>query len=456
MVVLGGWACTSSSDGTKRLGTPGAGGSQAGASGAAGAAGGGSPQGAAGSGSPQGAAGSDSSQGAAGSGSPQGAAGSDSSQGTAGSGSPQGTAGSGSPQGTAGAGTGGGTAGSGAAGSTQDGGAGSGPIDAPVSETGSNGTAPGIGQDSPSPPKPMVGTYLGKTQRDLQFSASSVDPMAKNGHAGENQNFRFDSSKPTKWKLIVLLPGIGGGPGGLGTSGWIASQGYHEMDVAYDSAIPGAPNKPDPRANDPACVGNTRMNQFDAKGRMPSCGDDACTAGVMVQRADSIEERVMRGLKHAAELDPMGGWDWYLNADGTVRWSDAGFYGYSYGATHAAVISVFVRLGLVVVGSGPWNESHPEATWIRTASATPGSRAYAIFGKLDGRYPDYAAETKMLGWGPGPYPFELATLTTGALTDPIPWYMGSHSLQVDNQGHTEFCAGSNSVCLYAFDHAGQQ
>jgi len=380
-----------------------------------------------------------------------------STQGTAGGGS---LGGSGVP--TGGSGGSNLTGISGSTGSTPDGGAGS-PgtvvMDASVSELGANGMiAPGIGQDVPGPAKPTLGMYAGKTARDITFSASSLDPMANSGHQGDNQHGRFDSSKPTKWKLIVLLPGIGGGPG-LGTSGWIASQGFHEFDVAYDSAIPGAPNKPDPRATDPATVGNTRMNQFDGKGRTPACSDDNCTANApLVTRSNSIEQRVLLGIKHLAQLDPMGGWDWYLNADGnSIRWSDCGFFGYSYGATHAAVISVFVRLGLVVVGSGPWNESHPEATWIRTASATPGDRAYAIFGKMDGRYPDYGNETKLLGWGAGPYPFEIPTLTSGPLPagTATPWYMGSHSLLVDDQGHTEFCAGSNSVCLYSFDHMGQ-
>ena len=187
----------------------------------------------------------------------------------------------------------------------------------------------------------------------------------------------------------------------------------------------------------------------------PACSDDKCTANApTVTVSNSIQERVRLGIKHLAAGDPNGGWDWYLNADGTVRWSDCGFFGYSYGATHAAVISVYVRLGLIVVGSGPWNESHPEATWIKTASATPGIRAYAIYGKQDGRYADYENETKELGW-PGPYPFELPTLTQGVITATTPWYMGSHSLLVDDQGHTEFCAGSNSVCLYSFDHDGQ-
>jgi hypothetical protein len=129
-----------------------------------------------------------------------------------------------------------------------------------------------------------------------------------------------------------------------GPSGWIASQGYHELDIAYDNKIPGAPNKPDQRASDPATVGNTRMNQFDAKGRTPACSDDACSADApALGRADCIEERVIKALQHLAKLDPSGGWDWYLNSDGRVRSSDAGFFGYSYGATHAAIISVYVR-----------------------------------------------------------------------------------------------------------------
>src|SRR5450432_2261213 len=435
LVAASGFACSASNP--VRPGTSaGAAGSQAGSAGASGSMGGAGTSGSGGSSSPQGAAGTDPGSGAAGTG-------------QAGGGAGAGQAGAG----TAGAGQAGGAAGAGAAG--HDGGTPAPPVDAAVTEGGANGmTAPGLGQDTPSPAKPAIGMMGTKPQRDITFSASSLDPMATKGHAGENQHGRFDSSKPTKWKLIVLLPGIGGGPGGLGTSGWIASRGYHEMDVAYDSGIPGAPDKPDPRNGDPATVGNTRMNQFDGKGRTPACGDDNCSAGAVVARPDSIEERVMRGLKHLAEIDPMGGWSYYLNADGTVRWSDCGFYGYSYGATHAAVISVFVRLGLVVVGSGPWNESHPEATWIKTASATPGDRAYAIYGKMDGRYPDYEAETKALGWT-GPYPFEIKTTTQGLLTDPAPWYMGSHSLLVDDQGHTEFCAGDASECLYAFDHAGQ-
>jgi hypothetical protein len=425
VVVAAGFACTTGG-GSSKMGTAGASGGAAGVNGNAGG-------GAAGAG-----AGANGDAGQIG-----GAAGANASAGTNGDAGQ--TGGAAGANGSAGAATN--TDGGGSAGAAS--------FDASITEGGAMGVvAPGLGVDTPSPPKPTIGLYGKNAQRDIQFTAASLDPNANSGHQGDNQHGRFDSSKPTKWKLIVLLPGIGGGPG-LGTSGWIASQGFHEFDVAYDSAIPGAPDKPDPRFSDPATVGNTRMNQFDGKGRTPACSDDNCSANApTITRSNSIEERVARGIKHLAEGDPDGGWAWYLNADGTVRWSDCGFFGYSYGATHAAVISVYVRLGLIVVGSGPWNESHPEATWIQTASATPGIRAYAIYGKQDGRYPDYENETKELGW-PGPYPFELPTFTQGDLTAPAPWYMGSHSLLVDPQGHTEFCAGSNTVCLYAFDHDGQ-
>jgi hypothetical protein len=316
------------------------------------------------------------------------------------------------------------------------------PLDAQVVvDGGANGMiAPGLGQDTPSPAKPTLGLYNGMTKRDIQFSANSIDPMALSGHQGDAQHGRLDTSVPPKWKLIVLLPGIGGGPG-LGTSGWIASKGYHEFDVAYDTSIvpPSGPGE------DPRLVGNTRMNQFDAKGRTPATGT--------ILRPDCIEERVIKGLQHLAQVDPMGGWDWYLNADGTMRWSDAGFFGYSYGATHAAIISIYVRLGLVVVGSGPWFESDPGAEFLRTTSATPGNRAYAIYGKLDGRWPDYVNNTLLMGWGPH---YEITASTKGPLPTgtATPYYNGSHSILVDDQGHTEFCATDYTECLYAFDGLG--
>ena len=62
-----------------------------------------------------------------------------------------------------------------------------------------------------------------------------------------------------KKKLCVVLPGIGNGPG-QGIGFWAAGKGYHVFSVAYSNAIGAGDGTPD-------AMGNTRMNQFDGKGR---------------------------------------------------------------------------------------------------------------------------------------------------------------------------------------------
>jgi hypothetical protein len=271
----------------------------------------------------------------------------------------------------------------------------------------------------------------------FRFSAQSLDPMANSGHQGDQQIADVDTSK-VKWKLCIVLPGIGGGPG-LGTGGWVASQGYHVLQVAYDSNN----NLPDNTQTDVNIVGNTRMEQFDGKDRTPN---------VTITRSNSIEQRTINAMKHLDEIDPAGGWGWYLGPDkNSIRWSDGCAVGYSYGATHAAIISVYVRLGLVVSLSGPWFESHPTSAFLTTPSATPGNRAYAIFGMQDGRYGDYTMNAAKMGWTG-----TVVHTTSGAAAPATkPWYGGSHVIDVDDQGHTEFCAGEHPYCDFVFGGAGR-
>jgi hypothetical protein len=192
-----------------------------------------------------------------------------------------------------------------------------------------------------APPKPMIDAK----KHSFRFSAASLDPMANSGHQGDMQIAEVDTSK-VKWKLCIVLPGIGSGPG-LGIGSWMATQGYHVFQVAYDSGLSGAPNGD----TNPDTVGNTRMEQFDGKDRV---------AWTTVTRSNSIEERTIRAVKHLAEIDPDAGWEWYLGPDGnSIRWSDGCAVGYSYGATHAAIISVYVRLGLVVSTSARGGRATP-------------------------------------------------------------------------------------------------
>jgi hypothetical protein len=136
-----------------------------------------------------------------------------------------------------------------------------------------------------------------------------------------------------------------------------------------------------------------------------------------------------------------------LNQDGSMRWSDGCFVGYSYGASHLAVIARYVRLGLGVSASGPQSEGHPDASWIKQPSATPLERLFAIYGSDDGpATPGHYNDTTLaLGY------IGDVLMTSPTPTPGSPPFMGSHRIEVDGLGHTEFCAGNPpAYCQYMF------
>lgn len=313
-----------------------------------------------------------------------------------------------------------------------------------ASSAGSGGTTPSAGaagmtnsggttMDTPAPREIQTDT---KGFRQTSFSARTADATVSDpdSHPDDMQRASVDTSKPLKKKLCVVLTGIGTGPG-QGIGDWAGHQGFHVFQVGYSNAIDMAA-KGDTNPDTP---GNTRMNQFDGKGRTPS--------NAMTLRQDSIEGRTVAAIHYLMEKDPGGDWGWFLNSDGSMRWSDGCFIGYSYGASHLAVIARNVRLGLGVSTSGPQSEGHPDATWLKQPSATPLERLFAIYGSEDG--PDdpghYNDTTKALGY----LGDVLMTTTTAAAGTPP--YMNAHRIEVTGQGHTEFCAGNPpQYCNYMF------
>ncbi|HVZ75066.1 MAG TPA: hypothetical protein VHJ20_21940 [Polyangia bacterium] len=331
-----------------------------------------------------------------------------------------GTGGTTTPQGGSGGASA--TGGSGGAGGSSTGGA-----------SGGSTGAGGVG-DTPPWREMMV---LDAKRHSVKFTAKQLDPMVSDptSHPNDMESADVDTSKPLKKKLCVVLTGIGTGPG-QGIGFWAASQGYHVFSVAYSNAIGAGDGSPD-------AMGNTRMNQFDGGGRTP--------AATNTTRADSIEGRLLKAIEYLKTNDQGADWGWYLNQDGTMRWSDGCFIGYSYGATHLAVIARYVRIGLGVSTSGPQSEGHPDSTWLKIPSATPVERMWAIWGSNDEPAPTdngykshYTVTTGLLGYlGDVVHTMQDAPAGT-------PPYKGSHRLSVDGQGHTEFCASGHPYCSYMF------
>ncbi len=260
--------------------------------------------------------------------------------------------------GSATAGAGGVTGASGATGSAgatgTSGGAGS---------AGAAGTGGAVGDTDPPAPRPI---------NVAPGAGCNCDLNTPGGKA------KVDTTKPIQGKLVITLPGICGGPGGGGLEGTAIALGFHVFEPQTQSCVNSAPDKYkqmiqanplDPEAN--RQVGDARMELWDGVDRVD---------WVTVNKGESIAERTLAAIQAGITQDPGGDWGYYLNTDGSVRWSDGFIMGYSWGAQSAAMIASYVRFGRVFCASGPQAEQFPNADWITHQWATPADRMFMIVG----------------------------------------------------------------------------
>ncbi|HTA90901.1 MAG TPA: hypothetical protein VK745_15025, partial [Polyangiaceae bacterium] len=165
---------------------------------------------------------------------------------------------------------------------------------------------------------------------------------------------------------------------------------------------------------------------------------------------NSIIGQLTAGLALLAQQYPSEDWGYFLNRDGTVRWSDVAFTGQSHGATSAAVFAHELRVYRAVsqagprdntCGSGratgdfnatrlPYDVHCPDAqiaSWLDSPSATPLDRYYGFVGKQDQQYGDdlFSMERQK-------FPGSPVNISTGA-----PPYDDSHRFYAE-VGHVAF------------------
>ena len=244
-----------------------------------------------------------------------------------------------------------------------------------IVSAGSGGIDPG---DTP-PVRPLNVTVGG----NKQITHSGV---------GGLQSAGLDTRAKQLGKLVVDL-GVTSG----GYQPWLGKRGFHSIGVSF----PMCGNINDWKQGRDY-DGDCRLNTFDGK---PHGTQNGVTA------ANSIATKVLNGLTTLQAMFPTEDWGYFLNADGSVRWSDVAFTGMSHGATTAPVIGKAVRLYRVVSRSGPrdntcgtgaakgdfsramppWDVPCTDmtvASWLDKTSATPINRFYAFVGKSDVEYGD--------------------------------------------------------------------
>lgn len=341
---------------------------------------------------------------------------------------------------SAGTGSGGGSAGDPAGGS--GGAAGS----SPGGGGGAGGTAGGAADSVPWRP---LNVTAPKARHEHSFKPSDADSEVS--FNDETQRTIFDNrAAKLVGKLVLPFGGLGSTAGTFGGQGeFCAKRGFHVLAIAAYEDF-------DILLGDPDFFGDARRQVFDGEKHT----DKGKFADIEMGPADGVKRRTQKALQYLHQEYPDEDWGYYLEQDGTVRWSDVIFTGMSHGASNAARFAMLVRASRAVSIAGPrdnlctsLNEQScggVVATWFGEEPKTPRDRFFAITGKTDEQHTQHLFAMSRIGYTGAPVEVSGANAPYG----------GSHRL-VAAGGHSEFCgqAAYDEACNYAFDvpvenHAG--
>jgi hypothetical protein len=218
------------------------------------------------------------------------------------------------------------------------------------------------------------------------------------GLHAHGQNAAVDTRAKSIGKLAVDL-----GVSGSGFATWLTKRGYHSVGSSF-----GECNAPNLGAGRDA-VGTCRLGEW-----------------------ATVKGEVTTTITTLAKSNPEEDWGYFLNQDGSVRWSDVAFTGVSHGATTAAIIGrIGERVWRVVSCAGPrdntcgkgpfslpydpakppFDPACPDsevASWLDMPTKTPMERFYAIDGVTDGEYGDIMFHLERTKYPGKPVQFDVA------------------------------------------------
>lgn len=230
-------------------------------------------------------------------------------------------------------------------------------------------------------------------------------PMERYTHTANGRPAAVDLRVPTiMGKLIVDLGVDSGGVYGFGVD-----RGYHTFGgtIYHCNVSQGCPFG----AGGEEYNTNCRWNTFDG---MDHGGQNNMSPET------SLSGQLKGALQELTVSAPGEGWEYFLDTNGNVRWSDVGFTGYSHGAQTAALIAVKQCIWRAVSRSGPRDNGcgfgaaagdfDPNnlpydpactgciSTWLNDTPASPMSHFYGFVGKGDGQFGDIMFSMERLGF----------------------------------------------------------
>lgn len=176
-------------------------------------------------------------------------------------------------------------------------------------------------------------------------------------------------------ELLLWLTGTGGkGHDAQGLAKLAAALGYHAVTLMFPNDIPAS-----------ACAHDDNPQAFaDFRTAIIQGGRAAYQNGrrqIVIERAESIENRLIKLLQLLQHKRPRENWAQFLHADGSIRWSSIAVAGQSQGGGHAALIGLKHRVARVLCFGSPKDYSqrhHAPAAWYGLESATPKARFFAF------------------------------------------------------------------------------
>lgn len=253
---------------------------------------------------------------------------------------------------------------------------------------------------------------------ELRFTAKQADDAGTTNLGQELGH--LDTRVAPRGELVVYLHGAGAPTtcGSVEHGRFLAGLGFHVFAPCYEANY-GV-------GNCGANIGECRLEAFDGVDRH---------AALSVGRPNSIEERIIRGLRYLAAANPQGDWAYYLD-NGQPRWSRIIISGISHGASTSGLIGKVRPVSRAVMLSGPLDTNQ---AWLAMNSVSSSSTFWGFTHTQDSQHAGHLAAFQTMGLPGAPTRIEDAGVPYG----------GSHRLftsvtPLNNDGHGSTQAGGSS------------